>query len=227
MNIFKLLIWLALLPTFANAADYSVIRQYVYPVLISSVEAGALSGKSEVVVGSGSAVSVQSGYMITAAHVVPTNAANKMYVMRGDQLVRAVPIKIDRGLDLALLSVAIPCPCAPLAGPERIEVDSPIFTVGFPMYMTYGVQIVSQGNIQGNFQNNIVSTSVTAPGGSGGGLFTKLETQYKLIGITVAIATSPIGPRVMNLEQEHNWVSFSIPMSNIRTFLRGTQVKVD
>lgn len=226
MNIIRVVVSILLVGAGAvHAAEYSSIRQYVYPVVVSTT--GSTPSKNEIVIGSGSAVVIQAGYMLTAAHVIPATAADRVYIVRGDQYLRAIPIKIDRNADLALLSVAVTCPCASIAGPERIEIDTPIFSVGFPMYMMYGLQLLTQGHLQGGFMNNMVSTTVTAPGGSGGGLFTKLETQYKLIGITVAIASSPIGPRVMNMEQEHNWVSFSVPSATIRTFLRGTPVKLE
>lgn len=213
------------MPLLSGAAEYSHLRNFVFPIMISSPSNANAAG-NELIVGSGSAVLIQAGYMLTAAHVVPASPTNKMFVVRNEKLVQATPVKIDRSVDLALLAVDAICPCATLAGPERIEIDSPVLTIGFPLYMAYGVQLISTGNIQGQFQSNIVSNSVTAPGGSGGGLFSKLDSQYKLIGITVAIASSPIGPRVMNLEQEHNWVSFSVPASAIRTFLKGTSVKI-
>jgi len=206
----------------AAAADYSVIRSYVYPVVI-----GQSTSTSDVqaVISSGSAIMIVPGYAITAAHVVPTTSRELMSIHVQGKLIRATPVKIDRERDLALLAVNINCPCAPLGG-RTPNIDDLVYSVGFPLYLMYGVQFVTLGTVQGAFQGNLVSTSNTAPGGSGGGLFAKEGNKYKLVGLSVAIASTPLGPRLINLEQEHNWISFSVTINSIKTFLNGTAASV-
>lgn len=204
----------------AHAAEFSVVRKYVLPVIVS--QQGTQPGL-EVVVSSGSGVVIASGYMLTAAHVVPDTPRESMYVLAGGRQLKAKPIKIDRTRDLALLSVAVACPCASISVVAP-QIDEQVYSVGFPLYSTYRVQLLSYGLVQGVVQDNLVSTTVTAPGGSGGGLFAKVEDEYQLVGVTVAIASASLGPRVMNLEQEYNWLSFSVPVEVIRNFLRNTPV---
>lgn len=203
-----------------SAAPFSVIRQYVHPIVVTNPS--AQSGL-ELVVSSGSGVVIAQGYMLTAAHVVPETSKESMVILINGRQLRAKPIKIDRGRDLALLSLSVNCPCAKIALTSPPQ-DEQVFSVGFPLYATYKVQLLSQGLVQGVVQDNIVTTTVTAPGGSGGGLFYETSTGYELVGITVAIASTALGPRVMNIEQEYNWLSFSVPVEVIRNFLRNTPV---
>lgn len=219
MKFGKLLLALlvCVLPSLAHPAEYSVIRQSVYPVIVHA----SAGPRNATVVSSGSAVMIDRGYALTAAHVVPESSSQSMYIITGKQSVVAVPVKIDRAVDLALLSVNIPCPCAILATHQPAR-DDDVWAVGYPMFLTYDVQFVTTGTVQGMFQGNIVSTANTAPGGSGGGLFSKEKTGYRLAGISVAIATTPIGPRLFSIEAERNWMMFSVPVSTIRSFLTGT-----
>jgi S1-C subfamily serine protease len=214
-----LLMLLLALPSWSTAADYSGIRQTVYPVIVH-----APSGvRHDVNVTSGSAVVLDKGYALTAAHVVPTSSRDEMIVITSKGSVKAVPVKIDRERDLALLSVDVSCPCAELAQ-KPIYVDDQVWDVGYPMYLTYDVQFVTIGTVQGWYRGNIVATSMSAPGGSGGGLFAKEGKKYKLVGISVAIATAPTGSHFFNGEQERNWMMFSVPITTIRSFLVGTPV---
>lgn len=206
----------------AGAAEFSVIRSYVYPVVIGQ---STSAPDIQAVVSSGSAIVIAPGYAITAAHVVPATARELMSIHIKGKLVRATPVKIDRERDLALLSLNIGCPCAPL-GEKVPEIDDMVYSVGFPLYLMYGVQFVTSGTVQGVFQGDTVTTSITAPGGSGGGLFAKEGKEYKLVGLSVAIASTPLGPRLIQLEQEHNWISFSVTVNSIRAFLKGTAASV-
>lgn len=213
-----ILLLLSLLSLSAHGADYSVTRQYVRPAIISQVTS---QPGYETVTSSGSVVVIAPGYAITAAHVVPETQNNTIFIFDGIRLVKAKPIKIDRVRDLALIAVPIKCPCAPIAY-EIPSIDDPVVAVGFPLYTTYRLQLATTGTIQGSHNDNIVTTSTTAPGGSGGGLFAKVGDEYQLIGVAVAIASAPIGPRVMGIQQEYNWLTFSVPVSTIRSFLRNT-----
>ena len=220
MNFKRLLVGLFLsLPLLGHTADYSIIRQYVYPILVGALEESGAGSEKHSIISSGSAVMIQSGYALTVAHVVPVERRNVMFIIVNNQPLRAVPIKIDRDKDLALLSVSHKCPCATLTTKD-VGIDDAVHSVGYPLYTVHGVQIISTGNVQGWSGDKLVTSTITAPGGSGGGVFTKEGDMYKLVGITVAIASSPLGPRILNIEQEQNWLSFSIPTNQIRTFLK-------
>lgn len=200
----------------ASAADYTPTRQYVHPVIITT--SYTLPHR---VVGSGSAVMVAPGYALTAAHVVPLTDEYKMVIQTNLRQVAAIPVKIDRTKDLALLAVDLKCPCAPKAT-KLPSIDEQVVNVGFPLYGIYRIQLATQGTIQGFYSNAVVTTAATAPGGSGGGLFAKEGDAYRLVGITVAIASAPVGPRMMSIEQEYNWLAFGVPIGTIRKFLHNT-----
>jgi S1-C subfamily serine protease len=214
---------LAVIPILGVAAEHSIVRQYVHPVIIT--QPSQSDSSLQTIIGSGSVVTVAPGYVLTAGHVVPGTSRDQMFVVYNRKRVRAIPVKIDRSRDLALLSVDIACPCAPLAT-TMPEIDDVVVATGFPLYMTYSLQLLSVGNVQGEYLGNIVTTSTTAPGGSGGGVFFKEKSVYELIGVTVAIGSNPLGPRLMQIEQEYNWLTFSVPVSSIKTFLRGTPAEM-
>lgn len=221
MKLAKLLLTLLIvaLPSYAMTAEYTMLRPIVYPVMVHE-NSGA---RNTTVVSSGSAVMIDRGYALTAAHVVPPTAQEVMYLVSGRQSYIATPIKIDRDRDIALLAVQLPCPCAVIST-HLPPLDDPLVAIGYPMYLNYQLEFVTLGNLQGWYEGNIVSTANTAPGGSGGGLFWKDGKNYRLVGITVAIATSPIGPHMLGIEQERTWIMFSVPSSTIVTFLNGTPV---
>lgn len=206
-----------------RAAEYSVVRQYVHPILIA--QPSPTDPSIQMIIGSGSVVIVASGYAITAAHVVPETPKESLFVIFNNRRYKATPIKIDREKDLALLSVDVSCPCATLATTLPL-IDDVIVSTGYPLFTTYRIQLLTIGNVQGMYLNNLVTTTHTAPGGSGGGIFYKEKTGYNLAGITVAIGSNQVGPRVMQIEQEYNWLSFSVPAVDIRTFLRNTPADV-
>ena len=222
MKLSKLLLslLLAIVPSYIQAADYTPLRSVVYPVMVHEAPGPRTTST---VVSSGSAVMIDKGYALTAAHVVPPTPQQVMYIVNGRQSFIATPVKIDRDRDLALLSVQLNCPCATLAvHPPKL--DDPVIAIGYPMYLNYQLEFVTLGNLQGWYEGNLVSTASTAPGGSGGGLFWKDGTVYRLVGVTVAIATAPIGPHMLNIEQERSWIAFSVPSSTIHAFLNGTPV---
>lgn len=205
--------------TLAASAEFSIIRSYVHPVLIGKDT--SVSGVKNIL-SSGSGIAVAPGYVLTAAHVVPQAIGSTLY-LKTDTLHTAKVVKIDRERDLALLSTKVACPCTPIA--KKVpSVDDEVYTVGFPLYLLYGTQVVTSGHVQGTYQGDTVSTTHTAPGGSGGGMYVKEDGEYRLAGIAIAIASTPIGPRALHLDQEQNWLMFSVPMPAIRDFLKGTPV---
>lgn len=202
-------------------AEFSVIRSYVYPVVV-----GKETPNPEIknIVSSGTGVVVAPGYVLTAAHVVPQSGA-MTYVRTPKAMHTAKVVKIDRNRDLALLSAKVDCPCSPIIKKMPV-VDDLVYAVGYPLYLLYNTQIVTMGHIQGTFESDTVSTTHTAPGGSGGGLYSKEDGEYRLAGLAIAIASTPIGPRALHLDQEQNWLMFSVPAPTIREFLKDTPVGV-
>ena len=82
-----------------QAADFSVIRQYAYPLIIMNSNN---SQRIATPVGSGTMIMIGDGYALTAGHVVPTSSNSTMVAIAGDKIVKAIPIKIDRVQDVAL-----------------------------------------------------------------------------------------------------------------------------
>lgn len=222
MKLGKLLLTLVLtvLSSIGCAADYSSLRNVVYPVIVyTSPDPYHVN----TIASSGSAVLIDNGYALTAAHVVPTTGSQSMYVVSNRQSFVATPIKVDREHDLALLAVNIQCPCAVLSA-HIPKIDDKVVAIGYPMYLNYQIQFATVGYLQGWYDGHIIATADTAPGGSGGGLFWKDRNTYQLVGLTVAIATVPIGPRIFSIEQERTWMAFSVPSSVIHLFLKGTGI---
>jgi hypothetical protein len=134
-------------------------------------------------------------------------------------------VKIDRDVDLALVAATeIKCPCAPLA--TYVEQDEDAWIVGFPKFLSHRTQFVTTGMIQGMLGGRVVASPTSAPGSSGGGLFVKHDGMYQLAGILVAIHGTPIGPRELGLDQETQWITFSVSATAIKTFLKGTPTEV-
>lgn len=218
----RLLASLALgLLTHAHAAEFSVIRTYTYPIIIQRPVTA--EGKL-IVVSGGTGITLQPDYVITAQHVLPKAPHDRISFAVGGKLMTGEVVKADEAVDLALVRVpGVKCPCAELiTGTELVDQDA--WIVGYPMFLVYGTQFVTTGQIQGRHNGKIVATPNTAPGGSGGGLFIKQNGQYKLAGIVVQIAATPQGPPQLNVSQEHTWMTFSVPIETINKFLKGTPV---
>ena len=201
-----------------QAAEFSVIRQYAYPLIIMN------SNNSQHIaspVGSGTMVMISDGYALTAGHVVPTSSNNVMVAIVGDKIVKVVPVKIDRVQDIALLSVQIQCPCAPLAS-RAPQLDDTVHMVGHPLTLSYGVQFVTSGTFQGYFNGVAVTTTLTAPGGSGGGVFMKQNGAYVLTGLTIAIGSDGSDKSLLSNTTQYDWVVFSVTTLKIVEFLKGT-----
>jgi S1-C subfamily serine protease len=201
----------------AFSADYSIIRQYVKVALVTQ---GATE-KTAVVKGSGSAVVIAPTYAVTAAHNVPTDPTQSLSIMVDGHVSVLKVLKVDRIVDIALVSSPeIKCPCAPFA--TSVNRDEEAWTVGFPKFMSYQTQFVTMGTLQGMLNGRIVATPTAAPGSSGGGMFVKRGTDYQFAGLIVAIGSSPMGPTQLMLDQETQWITFSVPASTIKAFLKGT-----
>lgn len=213
--------WIVLLWSIVCSAseDHTQMRQYVYPVVtaVTSLRTGSIP--REIATSSGSAVLIKPNYLLTAAHLIPTNPSIKMYIKINGALIKTTPIKIDRRLDLALIYAKAPCPCSPVRDIAMPPIDAVVYSVGYPLYLQYQMQLMSTGSIQGYFKGKLVTTAPSAPGGSGGGIYSYVDGKYELVGINVAIATDDDSISKL-LVQEHNWISFGIPLPVIRRFIK-------
>lgn len=205
-------VWMALCATFVSAAEFSTVRRYVYPIVTST-------DKTNTVVYTGSGVTVADGYVLTVAHILP-NKKESIYVhYKGVK--PAEVIRVDAENDLALLRANVACPCAPISVATEFELDQEIHAVGYPLYSSYKLQILTSGTIQGVQGNNMIVTAHTAPGGSGGGIFGLERGQYKLMGIVKGAAAVDIGPQFFTIHQIQSWFVIGTTASVVRQFIRG------
>lgn len=198
----------------AEGAEFSIVRQYSRVLLMVK----SVDGK-DIVVGSGSTINISPNLAVTAAHNIPKDGSTTIYVSTGTHgtVAKATVLKIDRSVDLALISSpGIECPCPSLA--EDTIVDETAWIVGFPKYTRYSTQFVTVGNIQGRWQDHIIATPSAAAGASGGGLFVKRGREFQLAGIVVGIG---VEPQAVGIQDIH-WITMSIPGARIRSFLKGT-----
>ena len=117
--------------------------------------------------GNGSGVMVAPGLMLTAAHVVDSGRVGV-----GLSQAPAKVVKVSKILDLALLEVALACPCAPVAS-KAPKVDSPVAAIGYPSFNYAAVQMRTAGHIQGRVERDhrLMFSAPISGGNSGGGLF--------------------------------------------------------
>ena len=208
---------LMLVSAVSQAADFSVIRQYVFPIMVVS-EIDKKKNEAAIV-STGSVVILSPRYALTAAHVLD-NKHKAIFIVK-DRPIKINMVKVDKEKDLALVEGDFGCPCATI-GDVAPGLDQEIVIVGYPLYTSYGVQMVTRGHVQGLHMKRLITTAETTFGGSGGGLFTKQGNTYVLVGIVEGVGASPIGPPIVQLQQQHNWISFSVPVDAIREFVRGT-----
>lgn len=207
--------------------DVSVIRDYVSPIIVG--EKSSVSGATTKSIGSGSLIVISPTLAISALHVVENEhdevgTKKEFIVLRNGQPIPAQVLKKSKDADIALLKGNFQCPCADL-GKVEPGVDEEVIAVGYPLYSLYKVQFLTRGNVQGTYNPTglLVSTTTTAPGGSGGGLFSKQDGKYKLVGVVVAIGALPSGHGLLQTEQMQNWITFSVPLSSINNLLNGVK----
>ena len=131
--------------------------------------------------GSGSVVMVAPGLALTAAHV----AQNKDLFILGKPV---KTLKIDEERDIALVSVDLPCPCAPIGSMPNL--DDKVVAIGFSLGKA---EFATEGRVQGWDVFRIWSNNSIVFGNSGGGLFAFQMGQWVLIGITVETAGANLG----------------------------------
>lgn len=166
------------------------------------------------VIGSGSGVMIAPLLMLTAAHVAN---AGPVLAIDGD-LAPVRVLRVDPKNDIALLMVAVNCPCATLAT-RPVRVDQPVTAVGFPYHHVLGAQIMTEGRVQGTAPTGqTIFTAPVARGNSGGGLFVLESGRYKLVGIVVGVIRDGMGGSVphlataMSLEQINAFLANRSPV---------------
>lgn len=132
--------------------------------------------------GNGSGVMIQPFLMLTAAHVV----GDGLNLTVGPNKLPAKLLYIDKDVDIALLHVAVDCPCAPLANPP--EIGEKVLLVGFPIHEHIHLQIVTEGTVQGLWERKLMTTAPAAGGNSGGGVFVYQDGEWRLAGILIQVA---------------------------------------
>lgn len=207
----------------ALGADFSIIRQYVVPLIsaMPTVHKGELDPNKIRAAGSG--VIVAPGFILTANHVLPHRgmeifAESPTGIIKLGTVVASDPVR-----ELGLIKADVSCPCAPIAKTE-LPIDSDVYTVGYPMWSMYAMQFVTVGHAQGPYGIYNVMTANTISGGSGGGTFGKEDGVYKLGGITSSIAAIAIGPRELTVQQDLTWISNSISIGVVKRFLDKNNV---
>ena len=159
---------LAVAPILSYGSEFNNIRQATHLV---TGEFGTCSG-----------VMVAEGHMLTAAHCD-----------QGILVVGVSPAKVlkkDEDADLLLLKVDMGCPCVEIG--EQPYVDDKVETIGFPLYGSIKLQILTEGRVQGILPDRSKFYSMTSPimfGNSGGGVF----KDGKLVGIVSALFGDALG----------------------------------
>lgn len=182
-----ILLGLQYIPTSkALSTAASTPRNVVHKIVVEA------DGKA---IGSGSGVMIAPLLMLTAAHVA--NAGPALSIEGTKAPVRV--LRVDPKADLALLMVAVNCPCASLAM-NPPSVDQKVVAVGFPYNHVINAQILTEGRIQGSMVDGAtVVTSPVARGNSGGGLFVREHGRYKLVGIVTSVVSEGFGGSVHHL----------------------------
>ncbi len=185
------------------------IRNTVVPLIIT--DSNPLETRR--LIASGSGVIIGPKYIITAAHVVSQkgNLLIFRYTSPDRPPVQLTVVKINEELDLALLTGDVDCPCASFSATPP-ELDQTIYSVGFPLFHSYGLQILTTGSFQGTTNNYFATTNTTAPGASGGGIFTKTHGVIDSIGIN----------KFDGVIQLQTWITFSVTNNSISEFLKDT-----
>ena len=154
--------------------DYTNARASVY--LINTASGG-----------NGSGVMIEPNLMLTAAHV----AGDGTGLTVGPEKLPAKLLYVDKDNDIALLYVSLECPCVSLADPPKPDV--PVVIIGFPINEHFHVQTVTEGLVQGRWENRLAMTAPASGGNSGGGVFVYQDGEWKLAGILVEVAGWCVG----------------------------------
>lgn len=171
------------------------------------------------VIGGGSGVMIDELTMLTAAHVV----AHDMKITVGEDQRPAKVLRLSEKHDVALLQVALGCPCADV-GVLTATQDVPVIAVGYPLGKIIGnTQVLTEGRLQGEFKiagvSRLLMSAPVAPGNSGGAVFAKgSRGDYVLVGLSVGVAAVPMGFSASIITH----LAVAVPSETIVAFLNGT-----
>ncbi len=191
------------------------MRDIVVPILVTDNN----PPETRKIKATGSGVIIGPKYILTAAHVITEKGKPLIfrYTSPGHEPVQLTVVKVDEERDLALLTGDIDCPCA-LFSAARPDIDQIVYSVGFPLFFSYELQILTIGNFQGTTHNYFATTNTNAPGSSGGAIFIKSHGSFKLIGIIDAIGLNTTN----GVKQLQTWITFSVTNDSILEFLKDT-----
>lgn len=149
-------------PVYLDSQSFDTPRSYVEKIYTEG--------------GSGSAVVIAPGLVLTAAHV----AENSNLLINGKP---TKTLKISKKVDLALVQAQVDCPCVKL-GESPILGDA-VVAVGWSLGK---IEYATPGTVQGWGDGMLWTDTTIAPGNSGGGVFAFQKGEWKLVGITVQVA---------------------------------------
>jgi len=158
----------------------------------------------------GSGFFVESGYVVTNAHVVEGGDDLAVRLPDGPRL-KVTPVKLSRELDLAVLRVAGGDPPAglPFGDSTALKVGQQVYAVGSPMgeelssSVTSGIVSGPRRVIEG--RSFVQHDAPINPGNSGGPL---LDAEGKLVGVITFKVNNAQG------------LGFAIPVEDVVSFLR-------
>ena len=133
--------------------------------------------------GSGSAVVIAEGRMVSAAHLFEPGLNPDGWRVATDHGKANVEIEfIDYDTDVAILKANVHCPCAELSRGQPGLYEE-VFFAGYPLGIPHPV--VTTGRYQGRDDIwHSLATAQIAPGNSGGGAFMVQHGRVVLYGIT-------------------------------------------
>lgn len=168
----------------------------------------------------GSGVMIAPRLMLTAAHTVMDGRPRFV----GDIRAPVRVLRIDKEKDLALLLVALDCPCARI-GVSAPAIDEKVVAVGYPMNFLTKVQVLTEGQYQGHVPGSVTTTftAPVGPGNSGGGLFSWDGVRWSLVGIVEGVTAAPLMAS-NSMFPSYSYVphlAFAVPNEVVRQFLNG------
>jgi S1-C subfamily serine protease len=192
---------------------YAVAQSGRYDYTAPRSTVHAIYGDAEVKSSQGSGVMIAPRLMLTVTHGMLDQP-----VFVGDLRVPAKVLRTDKEKDLALLLVAMDCPCAriALAAPE---IDDRVLAIGYPMNSITRMQVLSEGRYQGVRPDSLVA-AISAPlasGNSGGGVFAWDGVRWALIGIASGVTVVRLPPYGDMSMLPH--LGSAVSTAAVRTFL--------
>lgn len=165
----------------------------------------------------GGTVVGRNGEILTVSHIIPQDDCKVVVKTAGSaDVVGAEIVKIDRTVDLALLSTGIDTAYIAELAPRKLEAGETVFTVGAPGHLqgTVTKGIVSNTEVETKTSPGAIIYDITVlPGSSGGGVFDEYGSLAGVIKATVSSADSK------------NSLAVGIRRKSIETFLKENKIE--